>query len=287
MAIINENDIWAVGEIYIPDTSSTGYTTYNAVNWNGSQWELKRVYFPTICGQPSQTAYPAGAIFSFSDGQIWISSTGDKIAVLQDGIQINKFCLPWSFSINKIWGTSSNDLYVVGNNGNIAHYQNGQWSRIESGTDANIRDIWGIPDGSGGYNKYLAAGNSMLVIDAEDSLTRIDAEPGHSLSSVWGKSNRLIYTAGGYGLSLYKNEKWGKSNRPDVNTIYNIRGWDFNDVFGLSSTYSILHFNGYTWEYIIPTSSIVYYREDVKNNLIVAVGWQGEKAAVTIIKRNN
>ena len=96
-----------------------------------------------------------------------------------------------------------------------------------------------------------------------------------------------MYTAGGYGLWLYKNSKWEKINRQDINTIYCIRGDDFNDVFGLSSTFSILHFNGFSWQYIIPPSNTVYYRLDVKDGIISVVGWQGEKAAVTIIKRNN
>ena len=58
VAIINENDIWAVGEIYIADTSINGYTTYNAVHWDGNQWELKRIMFYTFCGQQSKDSYP-------------------------------------------------------------------------------------------------------------------------------------------------------------------------------------------------------------------------------------
>jgi hypothetical protein len=37
VVIINENNIWAVGEILIADTSATGYTKYNAVHWDGSE----------------------------------------------------------------------------------------------------------------------------------------------------------------------------------------------------------------------------------------------------------
>lgn len=42
VAIINENDIWAVGEILIADSVGTGYTVYNAVHWDGQSWELKK-----------------------------------------------------------------------------------------------------------------------------------------------------------------------------------------------------------------------------------------------------
>ncbi|MFZ1279327.1 MAG: glucosyl transferase, partial [Ignavibacteriaceae bacterium] len=153
VAIIDENNIWAVGEIYADTTGQA----YNAVHWNGGIWELKKIYFPTVCGSTDLTPYPAKAIFAFDNGEIWISSSGDKIAILENGIQIDKFCLPSnvSMSINKIWGSSSNDLYIVGNGGNIAHYQNGSWSKIESGTTTNINDIWGYYDPSNNYKTVL------------------------------------------------------------------------------------------------------------------------------------
>ena len=48
VAIINENDIWAVGEMYVYD--STGAPVlYNAVHWDGSKWELKRIKYFGQC----------------------------------------------------------------------------------------------------------------------------------------------------------------------------------------------------------------------------------------------
>jgi len=44
VAIIDENNIWAVGEIYMKD-SSGNYDphAYNAVHWDGTKWELKKI----------------------------------------------------------------------------------------------------------------------------------------------------------------------------------------------------------------------------------------------------
>ena len=117
VAIINDSDIWAVGSVYLNDsTGQPDYTTYNAVHWDGNQWELKRIFFPTVCGSSNLTSYPAKAIFAFEDGQIWISSSGDKIAILKDGVQVDKFCLPSnvSMAINKIWGISKLKLVCSG-----------------------------------------------------------------------------------------------------------------------------------------------------------------------------
>jgi len=143
VALIDANNIYAVGEIYIQD--SLGQTIlYNLAQWNGNEWKLKKIYFPTVCGDTSLTPYPSRAIYAFNDGKIWMSSSGDKIAILENGNQIDKFCLPASvaMSINRIWGTSSNDLYIVGNSGKIAHYQNGTWQQISSGTELPLVDIY-------------------------------------------------------------------------------------------------------------------------------------------------
>jgi len=142
VAIINENNIWAVGEIKIADASINGYTTYNAVHWNGSDWELKRINMQSSCNPV--TYPPLKAIWAFSENNIAVTS-GGSIGWF-DGNTNRADCGIRSIltgSINKLWGSSSSDLYAVGNNGNIARYYNGQWSRIETGTDINFRDIYG------------------------------------------------------------------------------------------------------------------------------------------------
>jgi hypothetical protein len=285
VAIISPENIWCVGEILVADTSINGYTTYNAVHWDGSQWELKRIRYFGSC---SAVEYPPlKAIWAFSENDIVITNGGS--IGWYNGNTVNLDCRVnplLNGAINKIWGTNSEDLYVVGNNGAIVHYNGTLWSRIESGTELHIGDIWGIFDGNDGYNKYLAAVNTMLIINEYGNLQRVITEQGHTLSSVWGISEKLLYTAGGNGLSLYKNNKWEKINKPDVNTIYNVRGQGHNDVFGLSSTFNLLHFNGYSWQYINIGGSNIYYRQEVKNELTVVVGWQGDKAVITVIRRN-
>ncbi len=47
-----------------------------------------------------------------------------------------------NLSLSKAWGASTNDMYFVGRNGSIASYHNGQWSRVESGTDLPLTDIY-------------------------------------------------------------------------------------------------------------------------------------------------
>ena len=52
------------------------------------------------------------------------------------------------WEINKLWGSSSNDLYAVGNEGNIAHCNGSKWTKIESGTTVDLLDVSGHTDGT-------------------------------------------------------------------------------------------------------------------------------------------
>ena len=285
VAIINENNIIAVGTVFLRDSlGQPDPQPYGVAIWDGQSWELKKIFHSTnipvtprgiLVISPNEIYLAAGSIFRW-DG---VSSTVQKV--------FSRLSLPDpNGTIEKLWGSLSSSIYGVGNVGSIVFYNGSQWTRIESGTELNIGDIWGIADDNGGYNKYLAADNAMLKIDAVNNLSRIDAESGMIIISVWGISNKLIYTAG-EGVVLYKNYKWEKINRPDVNTIYRIKGQNYNDICGIGSPGSIIHhFNGYSWGSINPDPSNRYWRIDIKGNIISAAGYQGEKAAITIIRKN-
>ena len=123
VAIVNENDVWAVGEIEVHD-SSGGWRNppYNIAHWNGVQWELRTLKFKFDFGENYATAE---AIFAFDSNNIVVSSGGcvmkwngqvwtnlDYLYHGENGIG----------NVYTIWGTSSNDFYGGGLNGSIVHW---------------------------------------------------------------------------------------------------------------------------------------------------------------------
>jgi len=287
VAIINENNIWAVGEIYMnrPD-GNPDPDYYNAAHWNGTEWELKRI--PSIiCGSSSKIYSAIYAVYTFSEKSIYFSDGAEVIYF--DGLEYRQDCSINSLitgKINKLWGSSSNDLYAVGNGGNIAHYKNGSWKKIESGTELNINDIWGFADGSSGFSKYLAAENQIIRIDGKGILTKTMIEQTTFVNSLWSKSDNLIYTAGD-GLTLYKNYSWLKNSNLGLNLIYRVRGEDYNNIAGISANRKIYHFNGNSWYGIVTEPNNTFLKVEITTNIIACVGWQDDKALITIFKRNN
>jgi hypothetical protein len=297
-AVISDDDIWCVGIFGLLDTSQVGYTIYNAVHWNGSEWENKLINFYTICGQPSYSPYPAKAIFAADAELIWIAADGNEIAKIENGIQTEIICLPQSFVINKMWGISENDFYIVGNGGNILHYQNLVWHSLVSGTNLNLNDIWGYYEKTTGEQTILVAGGNILM-STERIILRINGNEVEEVNpegteeypfgSVWIPNNYKYYITGPglYTRYNYANQ-WNHIPTPFY-YIYSIRGNRLNDIIVAGGLGYVGHFNGVSWiNYIgngLEEIAGNYYGAGIKGNIVVVVGYLGEQAVAVIGRR--
>ena len=295
VAIIDENNIWAVGEIYLKDSLGTPDPhAYNAVHWDGQTWKLFKLQFFTFCGQSYTSSYPAKAIYAFDSENIIISSNS-QLTYLRNEKQIRTECV--SVSVNKIWGTSSSDLYIAGNNGSIAHYDGSKWTMIESGTGADINDIFGAINSSTGETGIYVVASSILY-NPERKFIKIvdnkiinpkDFEYEIFLSSVWLAAGRKIYVTTWNGkIYTFNNNNWKILDYKTEYAQTHIRGTDYNDIFVAGSFGFLTHFNGVTWKQITDVNQIssVISSIDINNKTIVVVGTLGSKATVKIGKRN-
>ncbi|NOY05303.1 MAG: hypothetical protein GXO82_01505, partial [Chlorobi bacterium] len=140
---ISDTDVWAVGEIYLRDSTGGLNKKYNAAHWNGREWKLHAIQNP-VCGSQYTLVTPLVAVFGFSSNDIWFTNGG----MLQhyNGKEFKADCSIVPFlkgATTKIWGRSSSDLYFVGTNGSITHYDGQKFERQESGTDEVLVDVFG------------------------------------------------------------------------------------------------------------------------------------------------
>src|SRR5574338_1023396 len=292
VAIIDGNNIWAVGEIMIADTSINGYTTYNALHWNGSEWEILRI--PNY-DHPNTLIYGAlQTIFAFSENDIWFCSYSNLVHY--DG---NNFSSKAQFmtSINfngqviKMWGSDRNNIYCVGRNEAIYHYYGTSWQRIESGTDLEFLDIYGATDPKTNERQILAVCTRNYPLDKAiyiiegNTATQISSTPIQwELFSCWFVPNRHYYVVGSgiYEKSNLAGSKW--KNEPLDITHYGtsrIRGSELNDVFVVGAFGETLHYNGYGWKSFLTelgTFSGSYGSLDIKGNLAAITGFESAQA---------
>jgi hypothetical protein len=302
VAIINGNNIWAVGEIYMKDSlGNPDPKAYNAVHWDGVKWELKRI--PSIiCGNNTIVFRAIYSIHAFNENNIFFTDGGEIIHF--DGISYKQDCSINSLltgKINKLWGTSSSDLYAVGNNGNIAHYNGTKWTKIESGTDLDIYDIWGdynlIKNSSEIYfiaAEHLVGPNRKIFSIESDKVKELSTLniPVGSLYSIWFKSQKKYYVTGN-GIYVKNDIKdmslW--DNSPSSLTpyySYAIRGLSLNDIFICGAFGESLHFNGVTWKtfrHTLGFSTAEFLTTDIKKDLIISAGYKGSRSFLVLGRR--
>ena len=187
-------------------------------------------------------------------------------------------------AINKIWGTSINDLYIVGNDGNIAYYNGTTWTKIESGTTLNIYDIWG--DINPYTNEYeiiaLASdhtsGNGTKLLKINGNTVENISTEGLPLSmdAIWFRSERIYYAVGdGFYSTRMLGDRWIRDLSIPMFYKSAIRGTNYNNIFLGGGFGLLMHYNGTDWKNYQFTE--VSYTDfiasiDVKGNLVCAVG---------------
>jgi len=284
VAIIDENNIWAVGEIYLLDSlGNQDPKLYNIAKWNGQAWQFERVYYNY---QGSNFLAHFESIFAFTINDVWVGSNQpmhwagniwEKWDLLGD---------VWEGWINKNWGNCNTDFYIVGNTGNVASFKSNKWTSMESGTEVDLLDIFGSEDGTLWTCGYRSTdGISTLLRNNGAGWQTIYEGPGSvqsngyyigPLSGVWGTDDKRIYLMNWNGIYIQPNSSelfYEKELARFSSSGYGIDGTDDNNIFVCGVGF-VGHWNGATYiEY-----SELYQQNrrllsvDVKGNTVCAVG---------------
>jgi len=291
VAVIDDTLAYAVGEVYLYDSlGNLDRNAYNMVKWDGTRWTPMRLEFHTICGQAGTTSYPASAVLALSPTDVWIAAAG-QIARWNGTSQTETMCLPLSFSIYKVWGSNPKSVYAVGYGGNIAYYDGNTWQMLSSGTDVNLLDVNGTPDGSTVWACGWEDFTPTVLIRIRGTVAekiyekhypyqlRADSVSG-DLIGVCSPSGQYLFVCSSLGLyrcpCVTKGEGKRLSFVPDYfpGFPYGMRGSSDNDLFVVGTYNFIAHYNGSTWRhYDELMSQEGWFRSvDAKGNMVVAVG---------------
>jgi hypothetical protein len=278
VAIIGENDIWAVGDI----RAAGG--PYNAAHWNGEKWELTN-----LCRENG--FFVGKGILIFSEDDIWITSNGTINH--WNGKETQRL---WSIGdytkggVANIWGTSSSNIYFVGDKGTIVHYDGSKFTKMNSGTDIDLRDIAGIGenvfvvgngDGPESILLELKNGKWNTLLESDSYLGNIEHGDYGFISAVDVLGNTAyIVTEQGLIMYNYNRNYMSIDYRIHIEMQYDgylaVTVQNTNDVFLFGANGNTLHYNGISWyrDKQINLPDIVFYKGDgcLKNNVAIMVG---------------
>jgi hypothetical protein len=289
IAIIDENNIWAVGEIYMLDSlGNPDPQPYGIAIWDGQSWELKKLFYNT-----NIPVTPKG-IFVINPTEIYLASGSifkwdGSFSTVQ--LVYSRLSLPDpNATIEKLWGRSGSSIYGVGNAGSIVFYNGSQWRRIESGTETIIKDIWGITGDSNELILYCPV--SSFFVPGEKKILKITDNVVDSVSwnfdrriySVWTPREGFLYVCG-EGVFENKFNVWRELNTPLVGTN-SVRGNNINDIIIAGDNGFITHFNGVSWKTLSTYSNKGYAEVSFKDEIVAICGNYQGQGLIEIGKRN-
>ncbi len=268
VAIVDENNIWAVGDIQEEGVS------YNAVHWNGIEWELKRILYSTYY-------WDIKSIIAFGQNDIWFEAF-----VHWDGARFNSLNIPeiligWSPNVS--WGWLGDDFYIAGNNGNLAHYNGSEWRKIETilsssqgGEGNDIHNLWGAENILTGKRElYFSVPRTrgVYILDDNENLNQLEINDNRFYRGVWTKNSLIKYVTGAGVVKNIDNE-WQIDLEENGFFYEEIDGEDHNSIVAAGSFGGIVYYNGTRWiEFPELHNSLVFYeRVSIKDDIIVAVG---------------
>jgi uncharacterized membrane protein len=290
--IVNDTCVYIVGQLNELDSlGKKKGGVYGVGIWNGQKWKTVK-----LNDEQNDPIVPLRGITVFGNTDIWFAAGSvyrwDGVS-LQATLSISRLTLPnANATIEKIWGRSNSDIYGVGTEGTIIHYDGTNWQLMESGTDVNLTDVWGSPDGSvvwaagyyddkaGTYLFKYDGTNWKMMYDGTSSRSHLTPDSiSGVITSVWTNSNNKVFVGAGAGIFLLEDKANWKSRLVTplgwLRTLPGgMRGNDINDMFIVGTYGFIGHYNGSTckqYSQFYSNKNIIYSVAQ-KGNLVVAVG---------------
>lgn len=144
-----------------------------------------------------------------------------------------------------VGGNSWYNVFSVGSDGQILHYNGHDWHRMSSGTSKDLFRVW-VSATSEAF--AVGAAGTMLRYDgnAWETLPTITA---HDLYDVWGSSADKVFAVGSDGIILkYDANGWSPSPSTIATDLNGIWGNSSTDAFAVGAAGAILHYNGSLWQ---------------------------------------
>jgi len=156
-----------------------------------------------------------------------------------------------------VGGSSSTDVWMVGEKGRIAHWDGASWEEHASGVTATLWGVWAFSPTEawavGGTPEGGVGPQNDIVLRWDGSAWKPEALPGEplgrSLYKVWGTGSDNVYVVGEYGTIWHRTAGgWALESDPPLatGTLFTVYGCSASEVYAVGGK-DILKSDGSAW----------------------------------------
>lgn len=154
-----------------------------------------------------------------------------------------------------MWGTGPDDIFVVGNDNFIAHYNGSEWvtMSVPISVDIDLYDVWGASSDdvyAVGWREF----SDIAMVWTEARVFHYDGQSwtesldlfNYKPTGVWGSGEGDVFVANGYGVSHFDGSAWTLSSYSGgrINAVW---GSGPDDVYAVGDAGAIGHYTNGQW----------------------------------------
>jgi hypothetical protein len=162
--------------------------------------------------------------------------------------------------LNRLWGSSANDVWGVGNNSVTVHWDGTTWRRFPNPSKATLRAIWGTAS-----NNIWAVGDDSTIMrwngTAWSMVTGGAIPTAVALNDVYAISANDVWVVGDEGVILrYNGTTWSGLTPPALNNLITVWGASGTNVWIGGDLGMLLRWNGTTLSEVATGSTEATWR---------------------------
>lgn len=217
------DDIWGIGN--------------GLYHWDGMSWAL------------ANSEIKGTAIGASSPNDMWIF--GDKLYRF-NGKSWNGFEYPKNNQSVSYAGNDFNNLWSVGNNGYISHWDGQKWFEIASREDGYLYSLWGSSP-----NDVWAAGDPKNILHWDGvSWSELRISEDGRWRAIWGTSANDVLICGATCYH-WNGSTWAQVSHPKLGeTVVSLWGTSNQSVWATTGLGKIYYWNGILWAEQFPEQGL-------------------------------
>jgi len=186
---------------------------------------------------------------------VWSSLSGMMVAVGQSGTILKLVdetnCTAMKSTTRKtlsdVWGSSEQDIFAVGNDDTILHYDGNaelQWQRMSVDNFHHI--LMGVWGSSGSDVFAVSLNGAILHYDGSEWSEMMGGSP-NIFMDVWGRGGSDVFAVGST-VFHYDGTVWTEAETGTSDLLMSVWGYEGSrDVFAAGQNGTILHYDGTSW----------------------------------------
>ncbi len=174
--------------------------------------------------------------------------------------------LETSAFLKGVWGSSATNVFAVGEEGTIVHYDGLEWNPMKSGITDQTIHLYGVWGSSSSDIYAVGSSGTILHFNGLNWSGDIESDTTEGLRAIWGSANNNIYSVGDRGTIIhYDGESWSEMESATTAWLLGIWGTSETNLYAVGGYYdgvggwfspdswsggAILHYDGHVWSEI-------------------------------------